>query len=77
MFGRNLDVTSYENGVRETHNPEGRAYAPVVWDYYNNGCSLRLLNPQTFWEPVWQLCATLQVSHPVARNNRREIGMLI
>ena len=34
MFTENLDVTSYENGKRETHNPIGRAFAPVVWDYY-------------------------------------------
>jgi len=29
-----LDVTSYRDGKRETHNPTGRAHAPVVWDYY-------------------------------------------
>ncbi len=28
LFGKNLDVTSYANGQRETHNPEGRAYGP-------------------------------------------------
>ena len=60
QFTKNLDVTSYSDGKRETHNPEGRAYAPVVWDFYNNGCSLRMLNPQTFHDPVWKLCATLQ-----------------
>lgn len=59
-FGKNLDVTSFSNDQRETHNPVGRAYPPVVWDFYNNGCSLRMLNPQTFHEPVWRLCATLQ-----------------
>ncbi|TRY71937.1 hypothetical protein TCAL_11489 [Tigriopus californicus] len=59
-FGKNLDVTSFSNDQRETHNPIGRAYPPVVWDFYNNGCSLRMLNPQTFHEPVWRLCATLQ-----------------
>jgi lysine-specific demethylase/histidyl-hydroxylase NO66 len=32
----------------------------VVWDFYNQGCSLRLLNPQTFHEPVWKMCASLQ-----------------
>lgn len=60
QFTKNLDVTSYTDGKRETHNPEGRAYAPVVWDFYNNGCSLRMLNPQTFDNQVWKLCATLQ-----------------
>jgi lysine-specific demethylase/histidyl-hydroxylase NO66 len=28
VFGKNLDVTSYSDGKRETHNPEGRAYGP-------------------------------------------------
>ena len=46
---------------RKNHDPVGRAHAPVVWDFYNNGCSLRMLNPQTFHSPVWKLCATLQV----------------
>ena len=27
-FGKNLDVTSFTDGKRETHNPEGRAYGP-------------------------------------------------
>eukprot|EP00095_Tigriopus_kingsejongensis_P010057 maker-scaffold99_size374999-snap-gene-2.25 protein:Tk10057 transcript:maker-scaffold99_size374999-snap-gene-2.25-mRNA-1 annotation:"nucleolar protein 66" len=60
MYGKNLDVTSFSHDQRETHNPVGRAYPPVVWDFYNNGCSLRMLNPQTFHQPVWKLCATLQ-----------------
>merc|ERR1719378_791882 len=45
---------------RKNHDPVGRAHAPVVWDFYNSGCSLRMLNPQTFHAPVWKLCATLQ-----------------
>lgn len=28
IFGKNLDVTSFTDGKRETHNPEGRAYGP-------------------------------------------------
>lgn len=59
-FSVNLDVTSYKNGQRETHNLSGRALAPVVWDFYKNGCSVRLLNPQTFSESIWKLSSTLQ-----------------
>ena len=33
-FSVNIDVTRYHNGKRETYNPEGRAHASVVWDYY-------------------------------------------
>ncbi|XP_042856758.1 ribosomal oxygenase 1-like [Penaeus japonicus] len=60
QYSKNLDITSYSNGKRETHNPIGQAHAPVVWDYYNNGCSVRMLNPQTFHARVWKLLATLQ-----------------
>lgn len=48
LFTKNLDITSYSNGVRETHNPPGRAYSSVVWDYFRNNCSVRMLNPQIF-----------------------------
>ncbi|KAM6130924.1 ribosomal oxygenase 1 [Pterocles gutturalis] len=59
-FGTHLDVTSYAEGVRETHNPSGRALPAVVWDFYQNGCSLRLLSPQTFSPTVWQFLSILQ-----------------
>ncbi|XP_057272191.1 ribosomal oxygenase 1 [Pezoporus wallicus] len=59
-FGTHLDVTSYAEGVRETHNPSGRALPAVVWDFYQNGCSLRLLSPQTFSDTVWHFLAILQ-----------------
>ncbi|XP_018590816.2 ribosomal oxygenase 1 [Scleropages formosus] len=60
QFGVNLDVTSYRNGKRETHNPPGRALPFTVWDFYKNGCSLRLLNPQAFSITVWNVLSILQ-----------------
>ncbi|NXD22640.1 RIOX1 oxygenase, partial [Spelaeornis formosus] len=59
-FGTHLDVTSYAEGVRETHNPSGRALPAVVWDFYQNGCSLRLLCPQAFSRTVWSFLSILQ-----------------
>uniref|UniRef100_A0A8C4XRL8 Bifunctional lysine-specific demethylase and histidyl-hydroxylase n=1 Tax=Falco tinnunculus TaxID=100819 RepID=A0A8C4XRL8_FALTI len=59
-FGTHLDVTSYADGVRETHNPAGPALPAVVWDFYQNGCSLRLLSPQAFSSTVWQFLSILQ-----------------
>ncbi|KFU91224.1 Lysine-specific demethylase NO66, partial [Chaetura pelagica] len=32
----------------------------VVWDFYQNGCSLRLLSPQAFSPSVWQFLSILQ-----------------
>jgi len=59
-FTKHLDVTSYTDGVRETHNLTGRAQANVVWDFYSNGCSIRLLNPQAFIPEIHAVNATLQ-----------------
>nr|XP_046229287.1 ribosomal oxygenase 1 [Scatophagus argus] len=60
QFGVNLDVTSYTNGMRETHNPPGRALPFTVWDFYESGCSLRMLNPQAFSSTVWNVLSILQ-----------------
>jgi len=61
QFGVNLDVTSWDKQHgRQTHNEPGRAWPSKVWDLYNNGCSVRMLNPQTYSKSVWSLCAGLQ-----------------
>ncbi|TNN44569.1 Bifunctional lysine-specific demethylase and histidyl-hydroxylase NO66 [Liparis tanakae] len=60
QYGVNLDVTSYNNGKRETHNPPGRALPFTVWDFYGNGCSLRMLNPQAFSSTVWNVLSIFQ-----------------
>uniref|UniRef100_A0A1B6GDQ5 Bifunctional lysine-specific demethylase and histidyl-hydroxylase n=1 Tax=Cuerna arida TaxID=1464854 RepID=A0A1B6GDQ5_9HEMI len=59
-FTKHLDITSYTDGVRETHNVLGRAQPNLVWDFYSNGCSVRLLNPQAFLPKIHALNATLQ-----------------
>merc|ERR1719431_1472062 len=54
QFGVNIDVTSWTKAEgRQTHNVPGRAYPTTVWDFYNNGCSVRMLNPQTFSNSVF------------------------
>lgn len=61
LFGENIDVVTYSRtGKRETHNPEGRAFASVIWDNYQQGCSVRLLNPQTYSSRCWKMLSTLQ-----------------
>lgn len=60
QYGVNLDVTSYTNGKRETHNPPGRALPFTAWDFYESGCSLRMLNPQAFSATVWNVLSILQ-----------------
>ncbi|XP_012939129.1 ribosomal oxygenase 1 [Aplysia californica] len=60
QWGVNLDATSFVNDKRDTHNLSGRAHAPVVWDMYQAGCSMRLLNPQTYSRNVWKVLSVLQ-----------------
>lgn len=60
QYTRNIDITSYVDGVRETRNPEGRAKSSEVWDFYEQGCSIRILNPQTYINEVYQMNAIIQ-----------------
>ena len=34
QYGVHLDITTYQNETRETLNIPGRAFPPVVWDFY-------------------------------------------
>jgi len=61
QFGVNLDVTSWTKSEgRQTHNLPGRAYPAQVWDFYSNGCSVRMLNPQAYSATIYEQCAALQ-----------------
>lgn len=57
FFTKNIDITYYVDGERVTYNPPGRALPHVVWDFYRNGCSVRMLNPQTFIHEIYVLCS--------------------
>ncbi|CAH1174149.1 unnamed protein product [Phaedon cochleariae] len=59
-YTTNVDVVSYENGVKEVHNEQGRVVASGLYDYYSNGCSIRVLNPHTYDQKVHLLISTLQ-----------------
>ena len=60
QYTKNIDITFYKDGVKELHNLEGRARPHVVWDFYMNQCSIRLLNPQTFVPNIHKLASELQ-----------------
>ena len=56
-----MDVTSWtKTEGRQTHNLPGRAHPAQVWDFYNNGCSVRMLNPATYSNSVYEMCSNLQ-----------------
>lgn len=59
-YTKNVDIVSYENGKRETLNPLGRAVPSAVWDFYANGCSVRILNPQSYSSKLHALVSSLQ-----------------
>ncbi|KAL1494507.1 hypothetical protein ABEB36_010094 [Hypothenemus hampei] len=59
-YTRNIDVVAYQNGQKEVINEEGRALPAQLWDYYNNGCSVRVLNPHTYDQNIHSIIASLQ-----------------
>jgi hypothetical protein len=59
-FTTNIDIVTYVNEVKQNHNKEGRAFAPLVWDFFQQGCSIRLLNPGTYSKNCWKYLSTLQ-----------------
>ena len=59
-YTRNIDIAVYKNDERFTFNPDGKVYPALVWNKYQEGCSIRLLNPQTYSRNVWKLCSVLQ-----------------
>lgn len=80
-YSVNINLTSYTDGKRLAHNPEGRAHASTIWDFFSvsravgslvswtsmrnrsllqKGCSVQLLNPQTYSDTMWLLQSILQ-----------------
>lgn len=73
-YSLNVDVTSYKDGVRRTHNvnddgsgaPDedgnpGVADADTVWRRFDDeGCSLRVLHPQRWRDPLWKMLSSLE-----------------
>ncbi|CAH2008944.1 unnamed protein product [Acanthoscelides obtectus] len=60
QYTKNVDVVTFENGVKEVHNEEGRVVPAALYDYYLNGCSIRVLNPHTYDQRVYAVLAALQ-----------------
>ncbi|KAG5679741.1 hypothetical protein PVAND_009285 [Polypedilum vanderplanki] len=58
-YTKNIDITSYRDETRETHNPEGKV-TPAIWSFYEEGCSIRILNPQTYIPTVYKMNSKLQ-----------------
>jgi len=74
-YGRDVDVTSYVDGKRRTHNRNGdddddddsgattlEKVDPDVLmrRFRKEKCSLRLLHPQTWHDATWEILATLE-----------------
>ena len=61
QYGLDLNVASYVDGVRETHNPmQGRVFASEIQSQLSQGRSVQCVHPQVFNDNVWYLCEVLQ-----------------
>ena len=59
-YTEHVDVTSYTDGERQTHNGEGVAPSAEVWSRFEAGCSIRLSWPQRHSDAVWGMVALLE-----------------
>eukprot|EP01116_Phalansterium_solitarium_P022513 TRINITY_DN7461_c0_g1_i1.p1 TRINITY_DN7461_c0_g1~~TRINITY_DN7461_c0_g1_i1.p1 ORF type:complete len:741 (-),score=307.31 TRINITY_DN7461_c0_g1_i1:157-2379(-) len=60
-YGQNLNITKYEHGQRSTLDPpDSVATADDVWRHFEEGCSVRLLHPQQYSDPLWKLLSVLE-----------------
>lgn len=59
-YGVNINVASYKNGQRTTHNGEGRVFAGNAAQHLADGKSIQCVNPQSFDKHIHYLCDVLQ-----------------
>ncbi|KAI6186315.1 Bifunctional lysine-specific demethylase and histidyl-hydroxylase [Aphelenchoides besseyi] len=59
-YGINVNIANYKDGIRTTHNPDGRAYSGAIRSFINSGYSIQCVNPQTFNENIHYICDVLQ-----------------
>jgi len=67
-YGTNVDVTSYKDGVRRTHNSnDGFSNVSKIADFdtvtkrfEEDGCSVRVLHPQRWSDKLWALLSNLE-----------------
>ncbi|DBA03316.1 TPA: hypothetical protein N0F65_011675 [Lagenidium giganteum] len=59
-YGADLDLTKYVDETRHTLNAPGAATSKQVWKHFDDGCSVRLLCPQKFSDPLWRLLSILE-----------------
>jgi len=67
-YGTNVDVTSYKDGVRRTHNSnDGFSNVSKIADFdtvtkrfEQDGCSVRVLHPQRWSDKLWALLSNLE-----------------
>lgn len=67
-YGKDVNVASYESGVRLTHNPANeanneqpqRVHLAEISQHLASGRSIQCVHPQVFNDHVWYICELLQ-----------------
>lgn len=60
-LGEDIDITRYApNGLRQNFHPSATADADCVRQHYAAGCSVRVLRPHRWSEPLWTLLSELE-----------------
>ena len=59
-FEQDLDITKYVDGKRHLYNGTGLVSGDEAWAKFRDGCSLRMLCPQSHCPKVWRLLSLLE-----------------
>jgi len=62
MSVQNIDIASYQKGLRKTLNREGERVTKADAEdfFHNKKCTLRILHPQEFTDSLFNTCSILQ-----------------
>lgn len=58
-YGENVNIANYKEGVRTSHNLEGRVYAGAVRAFLERGMSVQCVNPQSYDKNLHYICEVL------------------
>jgi len=59
-YGEDLNITRYIDGKRYTLDPSEVASIKTTKKFLKEGCSVRVLCPQRFSEPMWKMVSTFE-----------------
>ncbi|KAG8177097.1 hypothetical protein JTE90_015241 [Oedothorax gibbosus] len=58
--GIQMDITAYVGGERNPTDIADTLTPSIIWEYFSDGFTLRMRNPQVYHKGLWKTCSLLQ-----------------